>query len=306
MSQNSVNNQTGTSGTNTVHSHIRSAFGQWHNYNDQTDAHGYYSGVGSPEGVVAADIGSYYSDTGVSAAGIYYKTTDTVNTGWVLAAPSSGAFTSIVPQIFTANGTYTPTVLMKYCIVECLGGGAAAGGSTATAAGQFSAGAGGGGGEYAVGVFSAATIGVSQAVTIGAGGVGVVGLAGGDGGNTSLGALISAFGGLGGGIGPGASANFHSDAGDGGTGGAGGDYRTQGRRGQNGYGVFASSIRISGTGADSQLGAGGRARTLTNNPGEAATGYGAAGGGAISDAGAIAKIGGAGTPGIVIITEYVA
>ena len=77
---------------------------------------------------------------------------------------------SVVTQVFTGTGTYTPTTGMLYCQVICLGGGGAGGGAASTGATTTAEGGGGGSGEYAVGVFSASTIGASQSVTIGAGG----------------------------------------------------------------------------------------------------------------------------------------
>ena len=93
-------------------------------------------------------------------------------------------------QTITSSGTYTPTAGMIYCIIEVVGGGGGGGGCGNAASSQVSGGSGGGGGGYAKGSFSAATIGVSQSVTIGAAGVaGAVGAgAGGNGGTTSVGA----------------------------------------------------------------------------------------------------------------------
>lgn len=88
-SNNSINRTIGAVSTNDSLSQLRATSGLWQQFDDQTDIHGYYSGVGSPEGVVAADIGSIYTDTGAGASGIYYKTTDTVNTGWVSVGAGS-------------------------------------------------------------------------------------------------------------------------------------------------------------------------------------------------------------------------
>ena len=42
-------------------------------------------GTGSPEGVLTADKGQiYHDDTYTPGAFVYYKTTETGNTGWVL------------------------------------------------------------------------------------------------------------------------------------------------------------------------------------------------------------------------------
>src|SRR6266487_1866056 len=80
-------------------------------------------------------------------------------------------FNSIAIQKFTANGTYTPTPGMRFCIIEAVGGGAG-GGSVASAAADIYVGGGGGAGSYSRALSSAAQIGASQAVTIGSAGTG--------------------------------------------------------------------------------------------------------------------------------------
>src|ERR1700733_11610103 len=87
---------------------------------------------------------------------------------------TAAPFDIITIQTFTTTGTYTPSAGMKYALIEVVGGGAAAGGNQAVTTGG-STGSGGGSGGYSRGIFTAATIGASQAVTIGAGGTGVSG-----------------------------------------------------------------------------------------------------------------------------------
>ncbi|CAK9249809.1 unnamed protein product [Sphagnum jensenii] len=108
----------------------------------------------------------------------------------------------IVVQKFTASGTYTPTTGMVFCIAEVQGGG----GGGATAGGAPSTSGGGGAGGYAKVLLTAAQIGVSQTVTIGAGGGTSTG-----GGTTSLGSLVSCTGG--------ATSTASSGGGNGGAGG---------------------------------------------------------------------------------------
>lgn len=208
---------------------------------------------------------------------------------------------SVVIQTFTSTGTYTPTAGMLYCQIQAVGGGGAGGGGAA-ATGQYSTGGGGGSGENAVGVFSAATIGASQSVTIGAAGAGASGTTGGNGGNTSVGALISANGGSGGPVGA-AGASSSTAGGAGGTGGTGGSYRVNGSYGGSTIAIVASGINIGGNGANSPLGAG--ALYTFNANGAAGTGNGSGGGGAGDGGGGVARTGGAGTKGAVIVTEYV-
>lgn len=230
-------------------------------------------------------------------------TTSLLTSGGSAAIPAWKNF-SVVKQVFTSNGTYTPTSGMVYCEVICVGSGAGGGGTTATGAGQYSAGGGGGGGEYAVGVFSATTIGASQSVTVGAGGTGVSGASGNDGNTSSLGSLISASGGSKGILGP-AAATSVAGGGAGGNAGTGGSYRCNGYRGTQGYGIFAAGYLQGGTGGNSQLGAAGTARINSTNAGVNAANYGAGGGGGVITASTAANAGGNGSDGIVIITEYV-
>lgn len=223
----------------------------------------------------------------------------------VVASNSSGTFAarafSVVIQTFTSTGTYTPTSGMLYCQIQASGGGGAGGGGPAASA-TYSTGGGGGSGEYAVGVFSAATIGASQSVTIGAAGTGNSGTTGGNGGNTSVGALISANGGSGGPVGA-AGAASQAAGGAGGTGGSGGSYRVNGSYGGSTIAIVASGINIGGNGASSPFGSG--ALYTFNANGAGATGNGAGGGGCGDGGGNVARTGGAGTKGAVIITEYV-
>ena len=213
-------------------------------------------------------------------------------------------------QIFTSTGTYTPTAGMTYCIIEALGGGA--GGASAVAAGStlISGGSGGGMGAYVKALYTAATIGTSQVVTIGAGGGSDA-----DGGTTTVGTLVTANGGikgnttvaaqsifaLGGGGGTGsasssvASVSFTGNAGGVamGTAGIGGPYVITG--GAGAPSVFGGSQTAVGTNT---------AATRTN--GLSATSYGAGGGGGIvvSDNSGLGATGGSGFKGIVIITEF--
>lgn len=213
----------------------------------------------------------------------------------------------VVIQTFLANGTYTPTVGMEYCTVEVVGGGGGGGSVDAPGSDNGNAGGGGGGGGYARKTFSAVTIGVSQAVTIGAGGAGAVagGSTGTGGGTTSLGALISATGGSGGvGSNPGGanSSNIGGAAGI----GAGGDFNTNGSPGLSGWSI--NLVAQQGTGGASFFG--GNAAAIVNitngtsTAGANALSYGAGGNGAAVSRQPNAA-GGNGFAGIIIITEFV-
>jgi len=227
---------------------------------------------------------------------------------WQAGGGGSG-FSSIVTQTFAASGTYTPTAAMKYCMIEVVGAGGAGGGSTVSGAGDTCVGGGGGGGGYARGSFSAATIGVSQVVTIGAGGIGASGAAGGTGGTTSVGALISATGGVGGNeAGPATFALASSGAGGA---GASGDFQCQGCPGSFGFGLVSAGAGISmsivgGQGGSSFFGGG--AVSIVNNAGafngNAATSHGGGGGGSTTGS-AAAATGGNGANGLVVVTEFI-
>lgn len=210
---------------------------------------------------------------------------------------------SVVTQTFSASGTYTPTTGMLYCKVRIVGGGGGGGGAAATTGAQTSVGSGGGAGEYAEGTFSAATVGASQTVTIGAAGAANSGAAGGNGGTSSLGALITCGGGTGGVTG--AAAGVVNITGSlGGTGGSGGSFRSPGRKGYSSTGATASVNLIGGEGGDSQFGTGGLG-AASNAAGVAALGYGSGGSGALNFTSQSARSGGAGTAGLIVIDEYV-
>jgi hypothetical protein len=211
-------------------------------------------------------------------------------------------------QVFTSSGTYTPTTGMAYCSIQCLGGGGSGGGAGVTNAGQLAGGSGGGAGEYAVGIFSSATIGISKIITIGAAGTDLSGSGGGNGGNTSVGSLITAFGGTGGPSNGASSTPQGTAGGAGGTGGSGGDYRSPGFPGQGFFSSVGAGLCVAGDGGSSQIGSGGQAgkNQGASTAGGAALGYGAGGGGAFNIASSGSTLaGGSGTAGIVIVTEYI-
>lgn len=213
---------------------------------------------------------------------------------------SQNWFTSVATQVFTSNGTYTPTAGMKYCIIECVGGGGGGGGVTSSA-GNNAAGGGGGAGGYSRKVSTAAIIGASQVVTIGP--LGAAGTSGANngsaGGDTSVGSICIAKGGSGG---IGAS----SSIGAGGAGGVAGtgDFTPTGARGQPGPGFSTGGLAAGfsgGGGANGPFGGGGAGGQ--GGAGGAATNYGAGGGG--GQVGNSSVAGGNGSAGVVIITEYI-
>lgn len=200
--------------------------------------------------------------------------------------------------IFTESGTYTPTDGISYVDVEALGGGGG-GGQTAAASGVANVGGGGGAGGYCKKLFTAAEIGTSVAVTIGNGG----------GSNTSGGSTtfltLTANGGSNGT--QGVAATQGAAGGGGGGGATGGDINVRGEEGVIGWWP-AAGVGISGMGASSNYGRGGQARAINSGlslAGNSASGYGAGGGGAAVSNNTTTTSGGLGSPGIVIITEYI-
>jgi hypothetical protein len=202
--------------------------------------------------------------------------------------------------VFTTSGTYSKPTGLARVKVTVLGGGGGGGGSGNPSTQQAG---GGGSGGYSIKVIEAASLGASETVTVGAGGVGGSSTSGGAGGTSSFGAHCSATGGAGG------IRNTTSYSGlpvNGGA-GSGGNVNASGHRG--GLPFFDSdggiySVKHSGDGADSLMGMGGvrviAAGVETN--GNPASGYGAGGSGAHGLTNY--KTGGAGEAGIVIVEEF--
>lgn len=214
---------------------------------------------------------------------------------------------SVVVQTFTGSGTYTPTTGMLYCTIEVCGGGGGSAGCPTTGVGQVVAAGGAGGGGYSRKTVSAATIGTSQTVTIGAGGTaGSAGAnPGGAGGTSSLGAIVSASGG--GGSGQGAPAGPGTQAGAGaGAGGVGssGDFNVTGNSGGQGY-MQGTSILASGGSSGSSYFGGGQYNTVIGTSPVAGSLYGGGANGGAFGASTTQSAGAAGGAGIIVITEYV-
>ncbi len=209
-------------------------------------------------------------------------------------------FDKINIQKFTSSGTYTPTTGMVYCVIECWGGGGG-GGGVAGAVGNSNGSSGGGAGGYSRVTVTKSTIGSSQTITIGAAGSG--GAAGNNGGSsggvTSVGTLCVANGGGGASAGPGGGAGAGSGTGDiTGTGAPGGSSFN--------YVISAANLAAVGAiGASSAVGGGGQMiQTPSLAAGNNAAGYAAGGSGGAVYNSATNVAGGNGTPGLVIITEF--
>ncbi|NUN69218.1 MAG: hypothetical protein HUU02_05855 [Bacteroidetes bacterium] len=198
--------------------------------------------------------------------------------------------TSVVTQVFTANGTYTPTANMASCLVICVGGGGAGGDATGTDA----VGGGGGAGGTAIALFDAATIGASQSVTVGA-----VSAAAGN--ASSFGALLTANGGAVGGTVTSTTVGVNAAGGAGGT-ATGGDLNVTGGSGGRGI-IFSTNNGVGGSGGGSYFGGGG-AGSGSNSAGSPGDAYGSGGGGGHAST-ATDRLGGDGAAGVVYIIEYI-
>ena len=189
---------------------------------------------------------------------------------------------------FTSSGTWTKDAGLKYIVVEVVGAGGGGGGNTSS---DGCAGGGGGGG-YSRKIITAASLGATETVTIGAAGTAGAGTGGtgGTGGTTSFGTHATAAGGSGG---------SESDAGGAGGVGASGDINSYG-----GSGAGGGSSNGGGAGGSSFFGGGAYGKYTTSN-GTAGRAYGGGGGGASHDSAESGdQSGGAGAAGYVIVTEY--
>jgi len=227
------------------------------------------------------------------------------------AAASSG-FKTINVQVFTGSGTYTPTANMKYCFIQCVGGGGGGAGNPTTGATTTGVGGGGGSGAYTQKVVSAATIGASQTVTIGALGTGSTGNAAGNAGTaSSVGTIVNSGGGAGGGS-QAASAVVVSAGSAGGAATTPGDLGVAGTPGGSGFSYFVATpgaVAVGGFGGSSYFGGGGGPGIVSGSSksnGGNGQAYGAGGGGSASgNSQGAAATGGNGVAGVVIITEYI-
>lgn len=211
-----------------------------------------------------------------------------------------GCTRAIRRQVFASSGTYTPDASLIYADIRAFGGGGGGGGVSAVAA---AAAGGGASGSECGKVVTAATIGASQTVTIGAGGTAGAntGGTGGTGGTTTVGSIVSATGGLGG---VGATSGIAV------LGGAGqiatlGDFNGTGAPGGNSSGNNNNSNMTTGYGGSSSLGGGALPRAGATQAAGVAGVDNTGGGGSGASAGAgTANVGGVGGKGYVIITEY--
>lgn len=206
---------------------------------------------------------------------------------------------------FTVTGTWTRNENTAFAIAEVQGAGGAGGGAAIPTASNNSIGAPGASGSWVQVRMTAAQIGATQPVTIGAGGVGVVSGAGGTGGTTSIGTLAVAPGGPGG-----PTSNDVAPPVQIANGSAAGTptstatilASSQGAAGNPSIAISSVS-GFGGGGGVSRYGAGGLVGF--NSVGSTSANKGGGGGGTCSTSGVgVAVAGGGGGAGFVLIYEY--
>jgi len=215
------------------------------------------------------------------------------STGFLLANGSDlgtvfGGAAPIIRYYTAASTSWTKPTGLKALLVEVQGAGGAGG---ASVSGQISGGTGGGGGGYARKLILAASLGTTETVSVGSA-------------SCSFGTHCSATSGTNGS----ATQTWGILGGAGGT-GSGGDLNIPGQAGGTitfgNYGGFTSAS--SGAGGSSILGNGAPQAVTYASTTNGIVGYNYGGGGSGAAKGtttAGAQTGGAGAPGIVIVTEF--
>lgn len=224
---------------------------------------------------------------------------------WYTTTYSQTAGRLLRVQVFDTPGTftYTPTPGMGTVNIKAQGAGAPGAGLTTPSAGNVSMGAPGGAGSFAEGLFTAAQIGASKTVVVGATGTVGLGVSATNGGSTSVGGLISAPGGIGGGalnnVVPG---GMNGNGGLAGTPSGANISKAIGNNTSPSFSISAS-LAIAGAGGRSLFGEGGSPPTINGGP-VAAVNFGAGGSGCVAGSGGASVTGALGGGGIAILTEY--
>ena len=210
------------------------------------------------------------------------------------------------PRVFTSSSKYdNPTPGTKFVIVEVQGAGGSGANTGFTANVEASIASGGSAGGYACSFLSIDQA-INQIITVGAGGAINNGAPaeGNPGGTSSFGNLITCTGGSGGHGQARATPPFSCTGVVGGTATGGNIFNKSGDASTGGIAVGSDAI-LCGNGGSSKFGTGGFTPTNINTNGRAAIGYGAGGGGTISQSKPNAgNTGGAGMGGVIVIWEY--
>jgi len=216
-------------------------------------------------------------------------------------------FSLIDRQVFTADGTYTPTPGMRFVIVEVQGAGGGSGGCATTNASQNSGGSGAGGGGYSQKKILASAIGTTETVTVGVGGA--AGAAGNNvgtvGEDSTFGSHCTGSGGGQGGGGPVSTLTRTQITGGVGGAASGGDVNIPGGNGS--WCMLTASISsiANGFGGSSYF-AGEQGGTSITTVAAAVAGknYGGGASGAALGVSQTQIAGAAGADGIIIVWEY--
>lgn len=194
-------------------------------------------------------------------------------------------------QIYNTAGSFTwnKPANAKVVYAMCIGGGGGGGSGAKQSATNCTGGGGGGGGGKAEGWFDPASLSASETITVGAGGAGAAaisaantnGATGTNGGFSSFGTRVRAFGGGGGGAASGNGGRGGGGAGGAGTGGQGGLNPGAGGRGGGVAGGDNTSLAAAQGGDSPASGGGGgggsQVSAAANRGGDSY--YGASGGG---------------------------
>lgn len=253
---------------------------------------------GTAIGFGAVDLASANSVTGVLPS----------------ANQASQAGRLIGVQVITATGagTYTPTTGTTSIVIELQGGGGQGGGIASPGSSKAATAAGGAGGGYLRKRLTSAFSGA--AYSVGAGGTTTTAGAstGQTGGNTTFtatgggGTVYTASGGPGGSGQSGLTAIAYSGA-TAGSASTNGDINMHGGPSSNGISLSAT-LQVGAKGGASFFDTGAAALDVnaanTTTTGGAAVNYGGGGGGAVGNGTGVARAGGAGGNGVIIIWEY--
>ncbi len=207
-------------------------------------------------------------------------------------------------KTFTASGTITKTAGATKWRIKVIGGGGGSSSPAATASGQVSVSNGGGAGAYAEGLYDVTSL-TTVSATVGLGGTAGTSSSqfGGDGGATSVGALISAPGGKAGlPAGP-ANPPFPPVANTNGASPTGWNIVGTSGPGAEAAVAVSTAYAAGSRGANSQFGVGGTIPSL-NSAANTGGGYGSGASGSSIGPSQPSGNGAAGCPGIIIIEEY--
>jgi|SRR3954447_24693672 hypothetical protein len=264
-----------------------------------------------PRSFGTTNAGPYASAPATGAAGdTYFNTTN--KTLYISDGAQWLAIASVVIpptiQIFSAAGagTWTMPAAMIWCRVRMVGGGGGGGGGRTSPTAR-SCGAGGGGAGYSERMYTAAQVGASVPLVVGAGGTGGVGSTGADGLAGGDSTFLAQIGGGGGGGNTGIVAgtvNYNgSTPGAGGTSNGGGTGGMAFAGSPGTMGIYNNvSVTGSGSGGASLLGGGGIGVYAGGLPGNNGRQWGGGGGGAA--AASANQPGGDGIRGIIIVEEF--